>query len=44
LVIAGGAKFPRCTKHPDLPTEWRILPEFIPHPAKTSQKAKAKKE
>jgi len=28
LVIAGGAKFPGCVKHPDQPTEWRLLPEL----------------
>jgi hypothetical protein len=28
LVVAAGAKFPRCSKHPDKPTEWRLLPEL----------------
>jgi hypothetical protein len=40
LVIAAGAKFPRCTKHPEEPTEWRLLPELIQRPDKASHKAK----
>jgi len=40
LVIAVGAKFPRCRKHPDISTEWRLLPEFTRNPFKASNKAK----
>jgi hypothetical protein len=40
LVVAAGAKFPRCSKHPDKPTEWRLLPELIQHPAKATYKQK----
>lgn len=27
VVVAEGAKFPRCRNHPNKPTEWKFLPE-----------------
>jgi hypothetical protein len=40
LVVAAGAKFPRCAKHSEQQTEWRLLPELTYPANKQSSKAK----
>ena len=40
LVVASGARFPRCQKHSDQPTEWKLLPELLRKPKKLSKSKK----
>ncbi len=40
LVIAQGARFPRCQNHPGRPTEWRLLPELTRDSIKLGKKIK----
>lgn len=37
LVIAAGAKFPRCKNHLDQATEWKLLPEIAQTTKKMSK-------